>query len=75
MTWSGAQAGEGIGHVSAVARPRRSITYEEEVRTEKKRRVVDGEGVPGYYARGLELGLLEGHCGARGRVAIPVNLS
>ena len=27
-----------------MARPRRSITYEEKVGTEKKRRVVDGEG-------------------------------
>ena len=43
VTWSGAQAGEGIGHVSAVARPRRSITYEEKVKSEKKRRVVGGE--------------------------------
>ena len=40
----GALAGESIGHVSAVARPRLSITYEEEVGTEKKRREVDGEG-------------------------------
>ena len=49
VTWSGAQAGEGIGHVSAVARPRRSITCEEKVETEKKRRVVDGEGGASFY--------------------------